>query len=161
MMRKKHQGAYLNDIGSWKFCIAPTCANCGNTNTASHLRADLSSLRERHDLSETIAFPTFSSQRPFQCSKHSLSIFEFTRTEYPINGYMVIHDLSSNTVNNILMLGRLPREPEHVRKCLLRSHIRCMLKSLRKNSQTIAIQFRNFLYFLQYEKIYNLLLISI
>jgi len=139
MMRKKHEGAYLNDIGSWKFCIGPTCANCGNTNTGV-------SLARRSLLSMWKTRSTFSSQRRFRCSKHSLSIFEFTRTEYPINGYMVIHDLSSNTVNNILMLGRLSRESEHVRKCLLRSHIRCTLKSLRKNSQT-AIQFRNLLYF--------------
>lgn len=50
-------------------------------------------LHAKDTVSPTIGFPTFSSQRPFQCSGHSLSIFEFTRMEYPINGYVVIHEL--------------------------------------------------------------------
>lgn len=75
-----------------------------------HPCATISPLYMKDTVSSTIVFPyTFSSQRPFQCSRHSLSIFEFIRTEYPINGYMVIHDPSSNTVNNILMLGHLSR----------------------------------------------------
>lgn len=88
-------------------------------NFALHRRAQIVKIRIRRlpcaaisplyvkKMVSPIVFPTFFSQRPFQCSRHFLSIFEFTRTEYLINGYMVIHDLSSNTVNNILMLGRL------------------------------------------------------
>jgi len=107
MMRKKHQGAYLNNTGSRKFCIA--CAQIVKIRIRSFPCTAISPFCERHGSLRLSPIPTFSCQRPFQCSRHSLSIFEFTHTEYPINGYMVIHEPSSNTVNNILMLGRLPR----------------------------------------------------
>lgn len=61
--------------------------------------------------------------------------------EYPINEYMVIHDPGSNTVNNILMLGRLLRSVFHSKMSFTISYKAYVIEPLYENRQAVAIQF--------------------
>lgn len=59
--------------------------------------------------------------------------------EYPINEYMVIHDPGSNTVNNILMLGRLLRSMFHSKMSFTISYKAYVIEPLYENRQADPI----------------------